>query len=294
MLSVLCVFLAGIGGYWCWSRQGFADPMVWRIVGALSIMLLAVAAVALPPWLELSKMLGLLLMPLGLVWLGLALATVLLHSRLRWLCLGCWIVLSLGGNPWLGALLMQTLERPFLDDERLPSGHFDAVVVLGGGSNGMGFGRPQLGDSGDRILLAAQLHHAGAAPILIATGSDPLGNDDEGSGSEHTATIWQSLGIRSSALRLIPGPRTTSEEIQALAAIMADESWHRVGLITSAWHMPRAMYLAERHQLELVPLPCDSRSRMPDLSPVHLIPQQQGVSLVQRAIWEYLGRWAGR
>lgn len=294
MLFVLCIILAIIGFYWCWSRHGFADPIVWRIILVSAILLLAVAAVALPPWLELSKMLGLLVMPLGLAWIGFAVATLLLQSSLRWLCLACWLLLSLAGNPWLGAALMAPLERPFLAEEGLPRGHFDAVIVLGGGSNGIALGRAQLGESGDRILLAAQLHHSGAAPLLIATGGAALEHDEVGNGSEHTADIWRSLGIRSSAIRIVPSPRTTSAEMQAIAAIMSDESWSRVGLVTSAWHMRRAMQLAQRHDVDLVPLPCDSRSRMPVFSPVNLIPQQSGVNLVQRALWEYLGRWAGR
>ncbi len=245
-----------------------------------------------------SKLLGLLCMPTGLLWLGLALAAVWAFKRgLRGL--GAFLALlflgfGLAGNPQVGALLLGHLEStiPALPENAAP---LDALFVLGGGSQMDAQGRPLLGLSGDRILEAARLWHAGKVRCLVASGaSDDARTGRRNLGAE-TCELWRSLGIPSKAVRFLDEPCfITRDEIQAYGRLQAREGWQRVGLLSSAWHLPRAMALAKGAGLEVVPIPSDRRGRIPRFQLWHIVPQEEGFQKTQLACWELLGRRVGR
>jgi uncharacterized SAM-binding protein YcdF (DUF218 family) len=248
--------------------------------------------------LALTKLLGMLCMPLGLLWLGLALAaTWAFRKRLRGL--GAFLVLlflgfTLAGNVQVGAWFMGRLESevPPLSESSAP---FDALFVLGGGSQIDDQGHPLLSTGGDRIIEAARLWQAGRATCLVASGaSDDALADRRNLGAE-TRAIWVSLGIPGTAIRVLAEPCfITRQEIQAYGRLKTREGWRRVGLVSSAWHLPRAMALARREGLAVVPVPSDRRGRMPRFQLWHLVPQADGFQNTQLACWEHLGRLAGR
>jgi uncharacterized SAM-binding protein YcdF (DUF218 family) len=248
--------------------------------------------------LALSKLIGMLCMPTGLLWLGLLLAMFWAFRR-RVPGLGAFLAFlflafTLAGNPQVGALLMDHLEStiPSLPEKAAP---FDAVFVLGGGSQLDDQGRPILGGSGDRIIEAARLWHAGKVRCLVASGtSDDARTGRRNLGAE-TREIWESLGVPRAAIREIEEPCfITRDEIQAYRRLMVQEGWHRVGLLSSAWHLPRAMALAKRAGLEVLPIPSDERGRVSRFQLWHLVPQEEGFQKTQLACWEMLGRRVGR
>ena len=245
-----------------------------------------------------SKLIGMLCMPTGLLWLGLLLAMFWAFRRrvqglggfLAFLFLG----FALAGNPQVGALLMDRLEStiPPLPENAAP---LDALFVLGGGTQVDGRGRPILGEGGDRIMEAARLWHAGNVRRLVASGaSDDASTGRRNLGAE-TLEIWKSMGIPNTAIRAIEEPCfTTREEIQAYGRLMVQEGWHRVGLLSSAWHLPRAMALARQAGLEVLPIPSDERGRIPRFRLWHIVPQEEGFQKTQLACWEMLGRRVAR
>jgi len=244
-----------------------------------------------------SKLIGMLCMPTGLLWLGLLLAMFWAFKR-RMRDLGAFLAFlflgfSLAGNPQVGALLMNRLEStiPPFPENAAP---LDALFVLGGGSQVDERGHPFLGVSGDRITEAARLWHAGKVRCLVASGtSDDARTGRRNLGAE-TRAIWESLGIPSTAIREIEEPCfITRDEIQAYGRLMVQEGWHRVGLLSSAWHLPRAMALAKRARLEVLPIPSDERGRIPRFQLWHLVPQEEGFQKTQLACWEMLGRLVG-
>lgn len=244
-----------------------------------------------------TKLLGMLLMPLGLLWLGLLLAAGWAFRRksyglgafLALLWLGC----GLAGNPQVGHALIGRLEVqiPALPQEA-PS--LEALFVLGGGTQVDAQGKPFLSDGGDRVAEAARLWHSGRAKLLVASG----GSRDRAEGRDlglETALIWRDLGIPAAAIRVIEEPCfITRTEIQAYHRLKARESWQRVGLLSSAWHLPRALALAKREGLEVIPVPSDRRGRVPQFQLWHLVPQNEGLHYTQLACWEWLGRRMGR
>jgi len=148
--------------------------------------------------------------------------------------------------------------------------------------------------SGDRVVLAARLYHSGKTRLLAATGERISQLTSKGPNpADETAEIWQGLGVPGGdILRL--GGRNTSEEVTAVRDLMRQNQWTRVGLITSAWHMPRTMQLAARHRLDLQPLPTGFRGIPGRFTVLSLVPSPGGFASNQLALKEILGRAVGR
>lgn len=238
-----------------------------------------------------TKLLGMLAMPLGLLWLGLMVACGFAWRRSRALSLalgGLALFLGLAGNVQVGAALAARLEAGV---PAAPLGEpLEAVFVLGGGSALDPQGRPGVGSHGDRLVAAARLWHQGHTRLLVASGAAA----DRDLAAE-TLWIWRDLGIPESALRVVPETcLNTSQEVAAYRRLQLREGWGRVGLLTSAWHLPRALALAEREGLAVLPLPADAQGRQVPFRLWHLVPQEEGLERTQLVAWEYLGRAVGR
>jgi len=63
---------------------------------------------------------------------------------------------------------------------------------------------------------------------------------------------------------------------------------HRVGILTSAWHLPRAMRLAEARGIEATAIPSDFRSAFIVPSVNMLVPTANGLEISTIAVKEYL------
>ena len=117
--------------------------------------------------------------------------------------------------------------------------------------------RPQLNQAGDRLLLAAQMYHAGKVRSLICTGQSIRElNPDGVDPAEQSRRIFERLAIPRDAIRL-SGGRNTAEEFRRLAEVLPPDQ--RVCVLTSAWHMPRALRLAKANGLSPVAAPADFR-----------------------------------
>lgn len=246
---------------------------------------------------DLEQILTRLAMPSGLVWLGLA-ALVVAAWRMRRgkslaTALLLFVIYTLAGNAWVSAAAMYLLERPYRDVDSSLAASYDAVVILGGGAEDGPTGRPQLAPMGDRVMLGARLYHQGQAGALVCTGTGKRLRPGERDTSEAAAALLVELGIpRDQIVRI--GGRYTKEEMQQLQRLMDQRQWRRVGLVTSAWHMRRAMRLAESEELVLEPLPADYRSKFPSWSPVQLIPNSKSFHDTSVAFKELLAEFVRR
>lgn len=245
-----------------------------------------------------QKTLGLLAMPAGLLWLLLLASGALCLLRKQRLPALLFLLVAAGyalaGNVYLGSRLMARLEAGVPPVDVAALAPFDAVCVLGGGSQEDPSGQAQTNVSGDRIVLAARLWHAGKARLLVASGMsrDSLGGVRNL--GEETRALWRGLGVPDSAILVVAEPCWNSgDEILADRRLQLRLGWKRVGLVSSAWHLPRAMALAKRAGLDAAPLGADWRGRPHPFQLQLLVPQQEGFMDVQRACWEFLGRGLG-
>lgn len=239
-----------------------------------------------------EKTLTRLTFPIGLLWLFLTAG--LFHS----LWCGHWGRASLAGLGWLLFTLLgsapgahaciRSLEYQFTSFEPGVDPALDLLVVLGGGTS-QGPLRPQAGVSGDRVVLAAQLFHQGHAKRLITTGnSTPAFGRVRSSPSEHTLEIWNELGIDAKYIGTLSGINTY-QEIQSLKELRQELPTARIGLLSSASHLPRAMRLARAAGMsELIPVAADYQAHVEAYSFVDFIPTAYSFDQVARSQHEYM------
>ena len=245
-----------------------------------------------------EKLLTALVLPVGLVWWSIT-AWMLLSwfqagRNTKWKSTIAWIVLSLFTTAPLPAFCMKQLETGiplFQAEQQSP---LDIIVVLGGGTR-TGPNRAEVAESGDRVVYAAQLFLQGKCQHLVTTGSAAnviMGRTDDP--FEQTLQIWTTLGIPQTAISTLPG-KNTYEEIQNLKELRSEFVGQRVGLLTSASHLPRAMRLARRAGMDdLVPIAAHHTVTDQSYSISYFLPSAQNLEMMAVVQREWMGRLIGR
>lgn len=232
-----------------------------------------------------------LIAPCGLVWLGLMLTTWLSWRACKRVLFACNLALLLAytvlGNPWLGATALSRLDSRYSSIDSFAGEPYDAVCVLGGGTFTSRHGHAQLNSQGDRVMLGARLYLTGRTKVLVCTGR--FGSSSFPDPADEYAEIWRDLNIPAEAIIQVGG-RNTVEEIAEIERIAQQHGWKRVGLVTSSWHLRRAMAHANSRGLRLEPLPAAASSKSPTWSfRDHTVPQAKGFLANQFAFKELLG-----
>ncbi len=179
----------------------------------------------------------------------------------RWLVTGMVSVLALlavlPAGVWLGPL-----ENRFPAPDRLPV-RIDGVIVLGGALDSKrshGRGRPELTEAADRVTALVELARRYPEVTFVFTGGSAalLG------GSEREADLMPDLlarlGTTPDRLILERDSRNTHENAvrsMELAKPRPGATWV---LVTSAFHMPRAVGVFRRIGWPVIPYPVDYRS----------------------------------
>jgi uncharacterized SAM-binding protein YcdF (DUF218 family) len=160
----------------------------------------------------------------------------------------------------VGSWLLRPLERHF-PAVALPA-HVDGVVVLGGALEHdriVAHRRLGLGEAGDRIVAFAQIAHRHPhAALYFAGGRGSLG--PRGLGDALPAReFFESLGIEYDRVTLEETASSTHENAAQAAASGLFEPGTTWVLVTSAWHMPRAVGCFRAHDIAIVPYAVDYR-----------------------------------
>jgi uncharacterized SAM-binding protein YcdF (DUF218 family) len=170
------------------------------------------------------------------------------------------LVLSFGLLPF-GRLLLAPLEDRFppWDAGR---GAPDGIVVLGGVIEPEAGDRPNSGvnERAERITAIAGLARQHPAAKILFSGGDILLTGGRESEAHVAGALLESFGIPASRLLLEDQSRTTAENAAfslQLAAPKASERWL---LVTSAWHMPRAVGAFRRVGFPVEAYPVDYRT----------------------------------
>jgi uncharacterized SAM-binding protein YcdF (DUF218 family) len=253
-------------------------------------------------FLFLSKLLPLLVYPLGLACVFLVVA-LLVKGQSKWL--KRWVGLALailwiGGNNWVSASLVRSLEWRYLPPETVPEAQ--AIVVLGGATEAAQYPRQmvELNGAGDRLLYASWLYHQGAAPHLLLSGGyiSWLG-DNAGSPAEEMAAVLEMLGVPPEAIWLEIDSQNTYENAVFSAGILEKAGIRRIILVTSAQHMPRAVALFEKQGLDVIPAPADYAVTQENWDYLwepsftaqvfNLLPSVGNLSATTQVLKEYLG-----
>ena len=240
----------------------------------------------------LSKLLPLLLLPLGLVLLLLLLG--LIRRRRRPVGIA-FFLLWLFSTGLVSQMLWRLVERPWQRRSPADAPQADAIVVLSGGRHAApGVSRISEWHDPDRFLAGIDLYRTGRAPRLLFTGGQnpfQAGLPPEGELYRREALA---LGVPVGALESTPPVRNTAEEASAIRALLLDAS-PRVLLVTSAFHMRRAQRLFERQGMKVLPFPVDFQARAAwggaiARDPLMWMPSAGGLHSSSRALRELMGR----
>lgn len=216
-----------------------------------------------------SKLIGALLRPD--TWIVLALAVVvlalLLNRRRIALCVGSitlGVLVALAILP-LGDLLLQPIERTYPAEPSLD--HVDGIIVLGGGEDAHSsafWGQMQFNEGGERYMAALALAMRFPEARLLFTGGSGALRDLAGaetSEADIAGRFFRDQGVAAERLLLEGQSRNTAENARLSMALAKPNPGDTWVLVTSAFHMPRAIRSFEASGWTgLVPWPVDYRT----------------------------------
>lgn len=247
-----------------------------------------------------AKFLAFLTQPLAWVAALMALAVLLMRRRPRWSQgLGgaaIMLLVLLGWEPLPDALLRQLEGRypPVTAQANLAP--YAGVIVLGGGLEpAYTWSAPDqsaLGDAAERVtevlpLLKRQPH----LRVLFTGGEGELFANDL-TEAERAKRFFAAQGVADTTLILESASRTTFENAvfsKALPSVDARQPWL---LVTSAWHMPRAMAAFARTGWNVTAYPVDFRAGL--ATPWTQYSMDGGVKKWRIALHEVIGLWVYR
>ena len=215
----------------------------------------------------LSKILGFFANPSNLIIsLGLVGVVMLLTPWRRagfWLATMSMVVLAVLGLLPIGNALLLPLEDRFpawQAEGAAPAG----IVVLGGAiTPDVSAARHEvaLNEAAERLTAAAALaRHYPEARIIYSGGSGAL-IYGEGNEAPLALALLESLGVAAERIALEDRSRNTIENAIFSKTIAQPKSGQRWLLVTSAYHMPRAVGAFRSAQFPVEPYPVDWRTR---------------------------------
>ncbi len=247
---------------------------------------------------SLSKIFWLLFQPLTLVLLFLVFGLAVIRFERRRIGLSLiaasLAIIGVGAFTTLGALLLQPLEDRFPRPEVLPQ-HVDGIVVLGGFMNGeVNAGRQgaELNSAADRIVEAMRLARLFPDAKLVISGGVGAFMVEAAAEAERTRQLLTSLGYSGARFIYENRSRNTVENAlfsKELAEPRPGETWL---LITSAYHMPRAVGCFEKAGFDVVPWSVDYKTSGKEGFALYLEQPNEALSRFSVAIREWLGLFA--
>jgi uncharacterized SAM-binding protein YcdF (DUF218 family) len=247
-----------------------------------------------------------LLYPLGWFWLLLLLLAFTSLLKRKWfpatgLILMAAFVFVIGSTRWPYQLLA-TLEEPYLRHPTDSIPPADAVVVLGGmlspsRHDPFGF---QFSGAVDRIITGIELVRRESTPLLVLGGGGGWRTDKtEWDEAELLANWLDASGIPHANRLALPRSRDTREEALHMQKLLQEKGWERILLVTSGYHMKRALAAFNSVEIAAEPFACDfiGVSRLERGLPYGPFPRLDGfkhfeIFLREKIGWFYY-RWKG-
>jgi uncharacterized SAM-binding protein YcdF (DUF218 family) len=167
------------------------------------------------------------------------------------------------------------------------------ILVLGGGhtDDTRLSSTNQLSPSAlSRLIEGIRIQRLKPANILVLSGYRGKGDVAHAEVLRRAAVV---LGIPPESLRIQPEPSNTYEEAKEFHRLFPDT--RRMVLVTSAIHMPRAVYLFRKEGLDPVPAPADYLIKKSKYVNIwrFIVPSGHNIVKMELAIHEYLGMlWA--
>lgn len=243
-----------------------------------------------------SKILWFLAAPSNALVLLAALGLVLYALRLRraggaLVVLGMAGVLVFGFSPAANHLISPLEERfpQFVDDGTPVTG----VVLLGGAEVpgiGLARGTPAFADAGERaIAFGALARRYPDARLAFVGGSGSIRADGQGLEAKMMRQTLGDLGIPEARVEFEEKSRNTAENAAFAKALLHPKPGERWLLVTSAFHMPRAMGSFRKVGFPVTAYPVDFRTAGPHALGQTFSPAATGLDMTDVAMKEWVG-----
>ncbi len=212
------------------------------------------------------------------------------------LTLGCLAVLLVIGAAPTGALLIAPLENRFpAPPANLPPPY--GVVVLGGAIDDditRARGQTTFDEGAERLTEAAILARRYPSARIVYTGGSNSLLGRPSSEAEDARRLLVAMGVDPQRITLESRSRNTDENARFTAAIVHPESDQTWLVVTSAYHMPRAMGLFRKAGFAAIAYPVDYRTEGGRSDWRLNVSLPRGLALFDLAAHEWVGLLAYR
>jgi uncharacterized SAM-binding protein YcdF (DUF218 family) len=234
--------------------------------------------------------------PLNLVIILLLCSLISLHRQRiqlgRRLLVLALAVLLISSSPFISNISMNSLERQFKPNTVSGSPTVDVIVVLGGT---VSTSLPPKSEPdeiyGARLTSAYRLFREKKAPLILVTSGSAY-RTQEGllrHESSDMKDYLQGLSVPAEAIIEESKSRNTKENFLYSQQILKKRQIKKIILVTSAYHMPRAMKWFSKAGIEITPFPTEFKSNEGLMSYQDIIPSQSAFNDFSTALKEYLG-----
>ena len=186
--------------------------------------------------------------------------------------------------------LMGWLEDAYSPPAQIETSGADVIVMLGGGAIGQvpdvdGVGT-LCASPASRLLAAVRLQKILNVPILVSGGQV---YSDSGAEAEIAARILKSLGVPEDKILTETRSVNTSQNARYSAAILREKDFKKPVLVTSAFHMRRAMLNFRLNRFLPIPYPTDyTVAKNPTFHYTKMRPQAEALLLNVTVMQEVL------
>lgn len=243
-----------------------------------------------------TKLIGAALMPSSFLF-GVCLVSGLLAVFVRSFRRGVWVFCASGlaliicGFSPIGNVMLAVLES------RIPSWTQsdiapDGILVLGGVLDedlSAAHNRPVLGSGVDRIVAGAQLARRYPNARVVYSGGSPKLYPGQASEADYASSVFEACGVAPSRVLIEARSRNTWENAVFSRELIEPRNHERWLLVTSAFHMPRAVGIFRKIGFTVEPVPVDWRTA--GLSDPFRLPGSfaGGLSRLDLALREWMG-----
>lgn len=248
-------------------------------------------------YIYLSKILPLLVLPIGIVIeLSLVALVLLVKDRRKTAAVflaAAILVLWVASMPMVAAGLMGKLERDFpaVAVQDIPAGQ--CIVLLGGVVGPAMAPRVDIDmlEAVDRVRKAAQLFHADKAAVIIVAGGNHPWSPFAEPEAESIKTLLLEWGVPAAAIVLEGTSRNTRENALNSIVLLEKLACGTPLLVTSAAHMQRSVAVFEKLGVTVLPVSADVRViKKPNLTPLDFLPDAEALKMTTDALREWMGQ----
>lgn len=224
-----------------------------------------------------------LLLPPGVFIIGFVVLSILAYKNktVRLLSMSLAITLYLLSIEPVKDMLYKPLEESYPIPSKVEG---DVIIVLGGGSYNTGILKE---DSLKRLLTGFVLHKQTGKPIILSGGSGINQLPD----AEIMKATLLSLGVDLKSILLDSGSTTTQENAKYSKSIMEKKKYKVAILVTSAYHMKRAVKAFQKEKVEILPYPTDFKRDL-RYNVYSFVPKASALNESYKALREYIANLA--